>query len=277
MSFLVCFAKCRIFLFSSLADCTECEGRPTPFVIGFQIIVILIFISIIIAVNPRMSSDLRGPLFFLQIVFIVLEPNGIGWNFDFRFFQICAVKEMTSLGAVAMGYLFPFTTIIAFLFLYTVSAKFYLVRFKRRKNSILRSFWLLTLLAYNNLAITSFILLSCIKVGKKNLFFYDATIECFERDHLWLAILAIFSLLLMVILLISVVLVTKRYWRVDPQYFDTLTDGLSPRCLWWWSWDLFRRVLLMVFYVSIPDWYTKQVSHTMTLTKPKSGAFLDTK
>ena len=132
MSFLVCFAKCRIFLFSSLADCTECEGRPTPFVIGFQIIVILIFISIIIAVNPRMSSDLRGPLFFLQIVFIVLEPNGIGWNFDFRFFQICAVKEMTSLGAVAMGYLFPFTTIIAFLFLYTVSAKFYLVRFKRR-------------------------------------------------------------------------------------------------------------------------------------------------
>lgn len=247
------------------------------FVIGLQIIVILIFISILIKVNPRMSSDLRGPLFFHQIVFIVLEPNGIGWNFDFRFSQICAVKEMTSLGAVAMGYLFPFTTIIAFLFLYMVSAKFYLVRFKRRKNSILRSFWLLTLLAYNNLAITSFVLLSCIKVGKKNLFFYDATIECFDRDHLWLAILAIFSLLLMAILLISVVLVTKRYWRVDPQYFDTLTDGLSPRCLWWWSWDLFRRVLLMVFYVSIPDWYTKQVSHPMTLTKRKSGAFLDTK
>lgn len=224
MSFLVCFAKCRIFLFSSLADCTECEGRPTPFVIGFQIIVILIFISIIIAVNPRMSSDLRGPLFFLQIVFIVLEPNGIGWNFDFRFFQICAVKEMTSLGAVAMGYLFPFTTIIAFLFLYTVSAKFYLVRFKRRKNSILRSFWLLTLLAYNNLAITSFILLSCIKVGKKNLFFYDATIECFERDHLWLAILAIFSLLLMVILLISVVLVHDQEilesWSTVFRYSD---------------------------------------------------------
>lgn len=180
-------------------------------------------------------------------------------------------------GCCCYGLLVPLHHHYNLLFLYTVSAKFYLVRFKRRKNSILRSFWLLTLLAYNNLAITSFILLSCIKVGKKNLFFYDATIECFERDHLWLAILAIFSLLLMVILLISVVLVTKRYWRVDPQYFDTLTDGLSPRCLWWWSWDLFRRVLLMVFYVFIKNWYTKQVSHTMTLTKPKSGAFLDTK
>ena len=247
------------------------------FVIGIQIIVILIFTSIIIAVNPRMSSDLRGPLFFFQIVLLVLVPDGIGWNFDFRFSQICAVKEMTSLGAVAMSYLFPFSTIIAFLFLYMVSAKFYLVRFKHRKNSILRSFWLLTLLAYNNLAITSFILLSCIKVGKKKLFLYDATIECFEGKHLLAAILASFALLLMVILLISVVLVTKRYWRVDPQYFDTLTDGLSPRCLWWWSWDLFRRVLLMVFYVFIPDWYTKQVSHTMTFTKPKSGAFLDTK
>ena len=232
-------------------------------VIGIQIIVILIFISTIIAVNPRMSSDLRGPLFFFQIIFLIFEPNRIRLNFDFHFSQICAVKEMTSLGAVAMGYLFPFSTIIAFLVLYIVSAKFYLVRFKRRKNSILRSFWLLTLLAYNNLAITSFILLSCIKVGKKNLFLYDATIECFEGNHLLVAILAVFALLLMVILLISVVLVTKRYWRVDPQYFDTLTDGLSPRCLWWWSWDLLRRLLLMAVYVFIQDWYTKQVSHNI--------------
>lgn len=169
---------------------------------------------------------------------------------------------MTSLGAVAMGYLFPFSTIIAFLFLY-ISAKFYLVRFRRRRNSILRSFWLLTLLAYNNLAITSFILLSYIKVEKKNLFLYDAHIEYFKEQHRLVAILACFALLLMVILLISVVLVTKRYWRVDPQYFDTLTDGLSPRCLWWWSWDLLRRVLLMAVYVFIPDWYTKQVSHNI--------------
>lgn len=172
---------------------------------------------------------------------------------------------MTNLYAVAMGYLMPFVTLLVFLISYVLSVNFNLVKFKFRKHSSLQSFWLMTLFVYNYLAVTTFMLIHCPRVGGKLVFFYDGNVQCFKGDHLGITVLAAFVLLLLVIPLPIIVLVlTKGYWKVDPQYVSTLTNGLRPQCSWWWSVDMLRRVLLMATYTFIPHWYTKQVRPTIS-------------
>ena len=220
-----------------------------------------------------MSSELRGPLFFFQVLPFIFKPNNVvrqavlsvgnilNFGSPFLYFMhMCIVKGMTNLYAVAMGYLTPFAILLVFVISYILSANFYLVRFKLRKHSSLQSFWLMTLFVYNYLVGTSFMLLHCPRVGSKLVFFYDGNVECFQGEHLGMAVLAFAVLFGLVIPLPVIVLVlTKGYWKVDPQYVNTLINGLRPQCQWWWSVDLCRRLLLLVTYSFIPHWYTKQV------------------
>ena len=216
-----------------------------------------------------MSSELRGPLFFFQVLIFVFEPNNVvgrtvlfvGEIFNFGFLHTCIIKENTNLYAVAFLYLMPFVILLVFLISYVLSAYFYLVRFKLRKHSSLQSFWVMTLFVYNKFVVTTFILLHCPKVGGKMVFFYDGNVECFKGEHLGMTFLACAVLFGLVIPLpVIVLMLTKGYWKVDPQYVNTLINGLRPHCRWWWSVDMLRRVLLMATYSFIPHWYTKQVS-----------------
>jgi len=118
----------------------------------------------------------------------------------------------------------------------------------------------MTLFVYHYLAVATFMLLCCRPVGGKRVFFYDGSVSCFEGEHLPMAVLAFILLVFVILLPIIILLITTGRWKVDPQYRDTLTDGLRPQCLWWWSTDLLRRVLLMATYAFIPEWYTKQVT-----------------
>ena len=59
---------------------------------------------------------------------------------------------------------------------------------------------------------------------------------------------------------VVVLILTKGYWKVDPQYVNTLINGLRPQCRWWWSVDMFPRLLLLFSYSFIPHWFIKQVS-----------------
>ena len=237
------------------------------------VVIVVILCVIVIILNPSMSSELRGPLFFFQVLPFIFEPNNMvgetvlfvadilnfGGPFIY-FLHTCIIEGMTNLYAVAMGYLMPFVTLMVFLISYVLSVNFYLVKFKFRKNSSLQSFWLMTLFVYNYLSVTTFMLLHCPRVGGKLVFFYDGNVQCFTGEHMVMAIVAFLVLLALVIPLpVIVILLTKGYWKVDPQYVNTLTNGLRPQCSWWWSVDMLRRVLLMATYAFIPHWYTKQV------------------
>ena len=249
------------------------------------VIVVVIICTAMIYLNPSMSRELRGPLFFFQILPFIFESNYVNDSvvfvaevfkdveflksfadifnlFEFlrHFFNTCIVEGMTNLYRVAFIYLSPFTILIFFLVMYVMSARLYLVRMKFRRNSNLRSFWLMTLFVYHYLAQVTFMLLYCPPVGGKMVFFYDGSVSCFEGEHLPMAVLAFILLVFVILLPIIILLITTGRWKVDPQYRDTLTDGLRPQCLWWWSTDLLRRVLLMATYAFIADWYTKQVS-----------------
>lgn len=264
-------------MFSRWEECLDCEGEA--WIIPVVVVIVVILCVIVIILNPSMSSELRGPLFFFQVLPFIFEPNNMvgetvlfvadilnfGGPFIY-FLHTCIIEGMTNLYAVAMGYLMPFVTLMVFLISYVLSVNFYLVKFKFRKNSSLQSFWLMTLFVYNYLSVTTFMLLHCPRVGGKLVFFYDGNVQCFTGEHMVMAIVAFLVLLALVIPLpVIVILLTIGYWKVDPQYVNTLTNGLRPQCSWWWSVDMLRRVLLMATYAFIPHWYTKQVRERTNL------------
>ena len=236
-----------------------------PIVIGLCVLVIWL--------NPGISSELRGPLFFFQVLRFIFDPTSdIGepvfqvtdiFNFGGPFiylFKTCIFYKICDLHAIAFGYMIPLLALLVFLLAYLLSIN-YCLRFNFRRRSMLNSFWLLLLFVYNYLVETSCLILFCPRVGGKHIFFYDGTVECFHGIHLPLGIIAIVVLVLLVVPPpIMVFLVTNGFWRVgDPQYVNILSTSLRPECRWWWSVDLARRVLVVATYAFIPDWQIKKV------------------
>ena len=262
-----------LFYFLRWAECIHCPktGWLLPVVI---IIAVTSLCILVIWLNPGISSELRGPLFFFQVLPFIFSPTShlaphvffVADLFNFKgqtiyFFKACIMKGLNNLYEAAFGYAFPVIALSIFLLAYVLSAN-YCLRFSFRRHSMLRSFWLLLVFIYNSLVETSLFILSCPKVGDKHVFFYDGTMECFHDQHLPMAVIAILVLVFLVIPPpIMVFLLTKGYWRVAPQYANTLRSGLRPECCWWWSVDLCRRVLLVAtFRLGDIDWkLTKKV------------------
>ena len=236
---------------------------------------------LVIWLNPIISSELRGPLFFFQVLPYIFYPTShLGGHIFFvldlfsfgspmiYFSRTCILKGLNNLYNIAFGYALPALVLSIFLLAYVLSAN-YCLKFNFRRNSMLRPFWLLLVFIYSFFVETSLLILFCPKVGDKHVFFYDGTIECFHGQHLPMAVIAILVLVFLVIPPpIMVFLLTKGYWRVDPQYANTLRSGLRPEYCWWWSVDLCRRVLLVATYVAAVDWRTK------TVRQEKSGTGL---
>ena len=235
----------------------------------------MIFLCILVIwLNPSISSELRGPFFFFQMVPYIFYPTShLGGHVLFEaelfnlgrslpyFSKICIIKGLNNLYTTLFGYACPVLALSVFLLSYVLSTN-YCLRFNFRRNSMLRSFWLLLVFIYSSLVETSLNILFCRKVGDKLVFFYDGTVECFRGQHLPIAVIAILVLVFLVIPPpIMVFLLTNGYWpwKVDPQYANTLRSGLRPECCWWWSVDLCRRVLLVVTHVAAADWKIKKV------------------
>ncbi|KAL9984155.1 hypothetical protein ACROYT_G006421 [Oculina patagonica] len=251
-------------------DCIDC---PDPgWVLAVVIPVVIALCILIIWLNPGISCELRGPLFFFQVLPYIFDPTShLGghvflladlFNFGGPLIYLsktCIIKGINNLYLIAFGYILPGLALFIFLLAYLLSAN-YCLRFNLRRRSMLQSFWLLVVFMYNYLVETSFLILFCPKVGHKDVFFYDGTMECFHGDHLPIAIVAILVLVFLVIPPpIIVFVLTNGYWRVDPQYLNTLTSRLRPERRWWWSVDLCRRVLLVATYAFLPDWQTKKI------------------
>lgn len=252
---------------------SECVHCPNPgWVLGVVIPLVIALCILIIWLNPGISSELRGPLYFFQVLPCIFDPTSQFGSYVFLLADLfnfggplvyltktCIVREINNLYSIAFGYLVPFLALLIFLFAYLLSVN-YCLKFEFRQRSMLKSFWLLVVFIYNYLVETSFLILFCPKVGDSHVFFYDGTMECFSGNHLPMAILAIFVLVFLVIPPpIVVFLLTNGYWRVDPQYLNTLTSGLRPERRWWWSVDLCRRVLVVGTYAFVPNWQTKKI------------------
>ena len=231
--------------------------------------ILIILCVVIIWLNPGISSELRGPLFFYQVLPFIFDPTekysyiflatdvfNFGGPFIF-FFNTCIVRGINNLYAITFGYAVPFLVLTVFLLAYLFSHR---LTFNLRRRSMLRSFWFLLLFVYNYLVETSFRILFCPNVAGKSVFFYDGSIRCFHGSHLPIGIVAIIVLVVLVIPPpIAVFLITNGYWRVNPQWVGTLANSLRPKHCWWWSVDLCRRLLLVGIYAFVANWKTKKV------------------
>ncbi|PFX25111.1 hypothetical protein AWC38_SpisGene10242 [Stylophora pistillata] len=261
-------------------DCHECSSSNWE-ILPMFIFIALFLCGLVIWLNPGISSEIRGPLFFFQIlpyiydptlskipgfVKIVIIPLMQLFSFSFGtllvyFLDPCIAPEIDNLYLTAFGYIFPSVAVFVFLLAYLLSVN-YCLQFRFRGRSMLKAFWFLLVFVYCQLVETSVKILNCVKpVGSsKYLFFFDGTITCFEHHHLPFAIIAILALVIIVLPPpIIVFLLTKGCWRADPQYSSTVTSGLHPQRRWWWSVDLLRRALLILIYILVQDWQLRQV------------------
>ena len=251
-------------------QCLECPHAG--WILFVVIAVVIVLCVLVIWLNPAASNELRAPLFFFQVLPFILPPNDqaggavlfissmlkFGGPFIYLL-DTCIAKGIDNLGVAAIGYLIPSVAMVIVVVSYFLSTN-YFVRLNYRRHSSLRSFWLIILFMYSYIVQTTLLLLHCPKLGDKHVFFYDGNKRCFHGEHAAMTILATLVLAFVIIPPpIIVILLTRGYWRVDPQYVSTLTSGLRQRCLWWWAVDLGRRGLLLATFVFIPDWQTKQV------------------
>lgn len=254
-----------------LDECIKCKG--SGWIMGVVFVSVVVLLVIVIYLNPGMSKDLRGPLFFFQMLPFILSPKDevgkvvqvVAYMFEFGgpfvyIWKTCIANGITNLYAIAVGYAVPLICFFIFFVAYVLSAK-RMIRTKLRKTSSLQSFWLIILFMYKFLVETSLLILHCPIIDDQMVFFYDGNIQCFHGEHLLIGVIAMLVLVTCVLPPpIIIVLLTKGYWKVDPQYLSTLTEGLQSHCPWWWAVDFGRRILIVGTFVFIPCWKTKQVS-----------------
>ena len=222
---------------------------------------------VVIWLNLGISSELRGPLFFFQVLpyifystfpFAYVVTDILNFEAPFSYLSSkCIVKGLDNLQAIAFFYIIPLLALLVLLLAYCLNGR---LKFKFRRRSMLHPFWLILLFVYSYLLETSFFLIFCPKVGDKYVFFFDGTVECFSGNHLPWGIIAVLVLVFMVLPPpIIIILLTVGIWKVNTQYTSTLTDSLRPECRWWWSVDFIRRVFVVAIYALIPYLEVKKV------------------
>ena len=169
------------FYFSRSSDCIDCS--KTGWLLPVVTIVVIALCILVIWLNPGISSELRGPLFFFQVLPYIFDPVSLLgghvflsadlFNFGGPLIYLpktCVIKGINNLYAIAFGYASPVLALSIFLLAYVLSAN-YCLKFNFRRNSMLRSFWLLLVFIYNYFVETSLFILFCRKVDDKHVFF----------------------------------------------------------------------------------------------------------
>ena len=166
-------------------ECVDC-GHLYVSVLVIAIISAAIVIGaiLVIILNPRFSSHMRGILFFVQMLPYICEPKdrfreimllATAWvdlggltNIPF---DGCFMKGFNSLDIIFFGYLYPFLISIV-LIIMLILHRCYLVTFRR--NSPFQAFWMLVVVVYKFAIETSLLVLYCVPVrGKPLKIFFD--------------------------------------------------------------------------------------------------------
>ena len=245
----------------------------------FSFIFTVLFCILILYFNPGLDNELRGPLFFFQVLplfFPLVQYTTkatinvynfvffLASIFDFTipffgfFFSKCYILDkQDNLDMLAWSYSSSVIALLVFLSALLLSYK--RVILIKRKNAV-QSFWVLLILMYSSLMRTSLRIIDCLPVQGKSLLFLQASVTCGEGKHLGLAIVAYIILILGIIVPMLIIVVTKtNRLKVAPHYLDTLTHNLKETCVFWWSVDLLRRFLIVALCNFIHIWLEKQV------------------
>eukprot|EP00794_Sanderia_malayensis_P019851 gene19851-21793_t len=221
-------------------ECRDCNG--TGWFLAISMFVVLVFTLLIIFFNPNIPSDLRGILFYIQVLPFLFKPNDIvgdivhlvsgisdlGRPTEYPF-STCAVPDLGNLGTTALNYVTPAEVLIVLIAIFVMRRKINLTRSRP-----FQCFLVLMILMYKYLVETSLALLHCVNVGDKKVFFYDGSWECYQGFHLGFLVVAVlvwFFLLFLPIPIICYVVHkgpdTYRWVRIHQPVIDSIAEGLK--------------------------------------------------
>ena len=169
---LLC-GRCKDGLNLSLrpTKCIDCEG--TGLVLALSMLGVLVFTLLVIYFNPNIPTDLRGILFYVQVLPFLFKPNDrvgdivttisgvtdLGRPTEYPV-ETCAVPGLGNLGTTTLNYVTP-AEVIIILFIIFIVRRF--LHFNRSKP--FQCFLVLIVLMYKYIVETSFALIHCVDIG----------------------------------------------------------------------------------------------------------------
>lgn len=176
-------------------------------------------------------------------------------------FDLCITPNLTALVRLFLQYVTP-TYIIIILCIILLFTKLKFFSRILGRHSILQGLWLLFLISYFNITITSFEILYCRQVGPRAIdgvpeslgwfLVQDPSVRCFQSLHLLFSIIAIAILLILIIPVPVYLIAVMRNVHWKP-IADVFCSYYRDNRRWWILISLFRRLLLVLFGVFIQD------------------------
>ncbi len=253
-----------------LQRCVDCTGKPYQyylslfFTLSFGLILVVLVLGFNIGATPTVDSF----LFFIQSVYLVLAGRNDYefYNFLAVFnpnftFNLCVIPNLTALIRLILQYATPSYILILLVITLALTKFKYFAKILGR-HSILQGLWLLFLISYFNIIITSFEILYCGQLGPVQLdgvdqnrgsfLVQDPSIRCYRGLHLLFTIIAIVILLLSIVPLPVFLFAVTRKSRWKP-IADVFSSCYRDNRRWWIVLSLFRRLLLVLFGVFLQD------------------------
>ena len=191
------------------------------------------------------------------------------FNPDFTF-NMCITPDLDGLSRLAFQYVTPFyILILLFLVLLLTCIKSCAKYFGR--HSFLQALWLLLLISYINIAITSYELLHCREIGptengtRDYVLVHDASIMCFKGAHLPWAVISFF-LVIVFVTPFPVVLIMLTYFPKFKPIVDVYCSPYKDRRRWWVLLSILRRLVLVIVGVFIQDYVSRHFGLLITVS-----------
>lgn len=191
------------------------------------------------------------------------------FNPDFTF-NMCITPDLDGLSRLAFQYVTPvYILILLFLVLLLTCFKSFAKYFGR--HSFLQALWLLLLVSYINIAITSYELLHCRVIGptengtRDYVLVHDASIMCFKGAHLPWAVISFFLVIVFVIPFPFVLILLTYFPKFKP-IVDVYCSPYKDRRRWWVVVSILRRLVLVVVSVFIQDYVSRHFGLLVTVS-----------
>ena len=191
------------------------------------------------------------------------------FNPDFTF-NMCITPDLDGLSRLAFQYVTPFyILILLFLVLLLTCIKSCAKYFGR--HSFLQALWLLLLISYINIAITSYELLHCRVIGptvngtQDYVLVHDASIMCFEGAHLPWAVISFF-LVIVFVTPFPFMLIFLTYFPKFKPIVDVYCSPYKDRRRWWVLLSILRRLVLVIVGVFIQDYVSRHFGLLITVS-----------
>ena len=191
------------------------------------------------------------------------------FNPDFTF-NMCITPDLDGLSRLAFQYVTPFYILILLLLVLLLTCIKSCAKYFGR-HSFLQALWLLLLISYINIAITSYELLHCRVIGpvengtQDYVLVHDASIMCFEGAHLPWAVISFF-LVIVFVTPFPFLLIFLTYFPKFKPIVDVYCSPYKDQRRWWVLLSILRRLVLVVVGVFIQDYVSRHFGLLITVS-----------